>query len=228
MPTLGNPSGRLRIPLPLTGASGSTPVAHSDKIRSDLPAATSGNTVEDHLEDLIARSGHSVAAAYATGTEYEIGDEVFWVDGDGHKHFYLRLTNGQDAGGSNPSLLSGDWREIANDLGQVPVIGPNQNTLQALLVRATNGAFDFSTQPTADIQDRQTAEQVQALVDAQVLRLASTTRWHGNWAHSTDYAIGDYAIDEGNHQVYRRLSVGQDASNENPQVNGTDWASVSV
>ena len=227
MPTLSNPSGRLRIPLPLTGSGGSTPVAHSDKIRSDLTPATTGNTVEDHLGDLIARSGHSVAAAYATGTDYEIGDEVFWVDGSGVKHFYLRLTNGRDAANSNPSLLSGDWREIANDLGQVPLAGPNQNTLQALLVRATNGTIDFSTQPTADIAARQTAAQVQALIDAEVLRMASTTRWRGGWAHTTDYAVGDYAIDEGNSNLYRRLTAGQDTSSENPQVNRTDWVEVS-
>ena len=227
MPTLGNPSGRLRIPLPLTGASGSTPVAHSDKVRSGLPAASTGNTVEDHLEDLIARSGHSVAAAYATGTDYEIGDEVFWVDGSGVKHFYLRLTNGRDAANSNPSLLTAGWREIANNLSSVPVIGPQQNTLVALLVRATNGAIDFSTQPTADLASRQTAAQVQALIDASVLRLASTTRWRGGWAHTTDYAVGDYAIDEGNSNLYRRLTAGQDTSSENPQVNGTDWVEVS-
>ena len=228
MPTLGNPSGRLRIPLPLTGASGSTPVAHADKIRSELDPSTTGNTVEDHLEDLIARSGHSVAAAYATGIAYEIGDEVFWVDADSNKRFFLRLTNGTDAANSNPTLLPADWREIANNLSSVPVIGANQNTLQALLVRATNGAIDFSTVPTADIQARQTADQVNALINAQVLRLASTTRWRGLWAAGTHiiYEINDYVTVSGG-AVYRRHDHrGHDAANEDPANNSDDWIEV--
>ena len=223
MPTIRETTAKTRVPNTLEPSNRSVAAAAADRVISKIvPAASHGNTIDDQVEELKARSGHGAATEYATQTDYAIGDEVYWRDGDGVLHFYYRLAAGQDAAGSNPSTASTVWREAVNSLSDVPVIGPNQNTVAAIMQRRTDGQIDFNTQLAVDLAAAQTAAEVQAAIDAQFERATRTTNWQGAWRSGHTYAVGQYVVDR--NILYRRRTAGQDADDsERPASNAGDW-----
>ena len=223
-------AGRIRIPLPLTGTSGNTPVAFADKIRSLLAAATDGNSVDDHLSDLIARIGHNAAAttAYSNSATYAVGDEVYWIDGNSRKRFFKRLTAGDDGGSGTPVSHADAWDEIGVSLHNLAVEGSDRATLDAVLVRhPTTGQIIFTTAVQEELNriaaDYQNAAAVQALIDVTAGRLADTVRWRGAYSTSVEYQINDYA--EFNGTYYRRLTAGTDNSGD-PTTRTRSWVAV--
>lgn len=178
MPTLNKPAGRVRIPLPIgSQAPASTPSAFGKEVVADLADTASGgaNTVDDYLHDLLARSGHDTSAAteYSAGVGYAVGDEVYWRDGSNKLRFFLRLTAGTDAAGSNPLALSSVWRQIVNDLSSIPVDGDG-NASKALVVReAGHGSVRAEVAAWTKLAASQSSAQVSALITAAISGLQS-------------------------------------------------------
>ena len=213
MPTLNNPSERARIPVPLTGISSRQPVTTADRVLAgNVPSASTGNSSEDHIEELLARSGHGTATAYATGTTYAVGDEVYWRDGTAAQrlHFYIRLTMGQDQAGSTPNNLPAAWREVVNSLNDIPVDGDASSN--ALLVRTGgHGAVRAEVDQYTRLQTSQTASEVQSTVNAAADSIVNVSRWRGRWANATDYAVGEYVYHpiSGVERYFRRIVAGR-------------------
>jgi len=226
MPTLNNPSERARIPIPLTGISSRSPVTTGDKILvNGVPAASTGNTTNDHIEELLARSGHGSASAYATETDYAVGDEVYWRDGTTARelHFYIRLTAGQDPSGSTPNNLPNQWREVVNSLNDIPVDGDASQ--ESLLVRTGgHGAVRAEVGQYQRLQNAQTAAQVSASVNAAIDSIVNLARWRGAWEGlPTQYQSGEYIVH--NNRYFRALNAV--SSNSGPASDGNNWTELS-
>ena len=222
MPILNKPTARQRFSHPIGPSSHQNPTAFAAEVVTDItPNATSGNTVEDHLNDLIARSGHGQASQYATGTNYAVGAEVYWVDSQNTTHFYIRLTAGQDAPNSTPNNLTDVWREVINNLSSIPVDGDITTSPALLEMEQGSKAVRASTDLYARIGTGRTAAQVQSDIESWIDRVCNNSRWRGEWATGTTYRIGDYA--EESDTIYRRLTAGSDNSGEDPAANSTDW-----
>ena len=226
MAILDKPSGRVRLSEPVGGTSHTQPAAYAAEVVTEIAQnATTGNSVEDHIKDLLARSGHGQASEYATGTNYDVGAEVYWVDSQNTTHFYIRLVAGQDATSSTPNNLTGVWREVVNNLGSIPTDG--DITASGALVEQEQGSKTVrgSVPLYQKLQASQSEAEVEATVEGWVTRIVKNSIWKGDWASGTDYIVGDYA--EWNDAVYRRITAGQDAAGENPGSNATDWQAVS-
>ncbi|MYD93348.1 MAG: hypothetical protein F4Y02_06590 [Chloroflexi bacterium] len=168
MPELNRPTGRTAGPLPYDTLSPRNPAAVADKIvtTTAVPDASTGNTVEDHIRELLARSGHETAEQYQTEHDYAVGDEVYWTDGSSITHIYFRLTAGRDPAGSTPAALTGVWREVVNDLRNLPVDGDGDAS-KALVVReAGHGGVRAEVAPWTKLQASQSEAEVNALIAA--------------------------------------------------------------
>jgi len=231
MPTLTDPGNNIRIPAPLTGTGRSVPTGHAARILSALSAASTGNTVEDHLEDIIARLGHSVSdsnfkGVYSNSATYAVGDEVYWVDGNSRKLFFKRLTAGDDGGNGTPRTHTADWSEISTDLHDIAVGDDSIASTAAVLEQEPNGAIRFNRRFITEITDRQTATQVQSLIDVLAGRLATTSRWRGTWSAGT-YAVADYVAHDPSATVYRCLVTRGAGDTTTPATDTTGWAAAS-
>ena len=225
MPVLKKPTNRQRFSSPIGPSSHTSPTAFAEEVVTDIEQnATTGNTVEDHLKDLIARSGHGQASQYATGTNYAVGAEVYWVDSQNTTHFYIRLVAGQDAGGSTPNTLTAVWREVVNNLSSIPVDGDITASNALVEMEQSHKAVRASVPLAQKLAASQSASEVATAVETWIARVTKNTLWKGDWAHTTTYAVGDYA--EYNDTLYRRLTAGSDNSGENPSANAADWVAL--
>ena len=227
MPTLNLParSSRTRFSLPVGPGSHSSASAVADEIVTSLsPNATGGNTIQDHLADLIARSGHGQATQYATGTAYDVGAEVYWVDSQNTTHFYLRLVAGQDTGGSTPNNLPTMWREVVNNLGSIPVDGDISTSAALLEKQQGHGAVRASVPLYERLIASQTSSDVTSAITTWVKRIVDQSTYKGDWAHGVTYAAGD--IVESGNTLYRRKTAGSDSAGQDPARNTTDWSGL--
>ena len=226
MPTLNNPSERARIPVPLTGVSSRQPITTGDKIlNANIPAASTGNTTEDHIEELLARSGHSAATAYATETQYAVGDEVYWRDGDGRLQLYIRLVAGQDPSGSNPSTLTTQWRRVINSLNDIPVDG-DASRPSLLEKGGEHGAVRGSVALYDRLAVAQSAAQVSTAIDLAITALLDQSLWRGEWRSSANFQTGQYVYRTVSNvdRYYRRLTDG--TTSGQPNADSTNWVEV--
>ncbi len=225
MPTLDRPTTRQRFSSPIGPSSHTQPTSFADTIVTNIDQnATTGNSVEDHLKDLIARSGHGQATEYATGTNYAVGAEVYWVDTQNATHFYLRLVAGQDPANSTPNNLPLVWREVVNNLASIPVDGDISASPALLEMGQTHKAVRASVPLYTALQSAQSEEQVTTAIEAWVERIVDDSSYRGDWEHAITYAVGD--IVEYSTVLYRRRTAGQDGSSEHPDRNATDWATL--
>ena len=232
MPTVRETAQRVTVPGTLGTLNARTALADAMQILvgDAIAAASTGNTLFDHLEDILARIGHvgTATTAYDNSATYAVGDEVYWVDGASRKRFFKRLTAGDDGGAGTPLTHSGDWDEIGVSLHNVAVEGDDQATLDAVLVRhpATRQII-FTTAVQAELNriagDYQNEAAVQALVDVAAGRLADTRRWRGAYSNQTSYAVDDYTVFSG--AYYRRLTDGTDNTGD-PTDHTEAWVAV--
>ena len=226
MPILDVParSQRTRFSAPIGSTSHTGAAAVADEIVTNIPEnATTGNTAEDHIKDLIARSGHGQASEYATGTNYDVGAEVYWVDSQNKTHFYIRLVAGQDAASSTPNNLTTVWREVVNNLASIPVDGDITASRAIVEMEQSSKAVRASVPLAQKLEAAQTDTEVAAAVEGWITRVVKNSIWKGDWASGTTYAVGDYVL--WNNTIYKRKDgqAGSDNAGENPAANTTDW-----
>ena len=230
MPTIRETTQRVTVPGTLGTLNARTALGDATQILVGLAAASTGNTVLDHLEDILARIGHagSATTAYDNSATYAIGDEVYWIDGNSRKRFFKRLTVGGDGGSGTPLTHASDWDEIGVSLHNTAVEGDDQGTLDAVLVRhPRTQQIIFTTAFQAELNriagDYQNAAAVRAAIDLTAGRLADTARWRGTYATDVAYVANDYVLFSG--AVYRRLTPGTDGSGD-PTTRTNSWAAV--
>ncbi|MYD94237.1 MAG: hypothetical protein F4Y02_11230 [Chloroflexi bacterium] len=234
MPTLRETDARTVLPGTIGTLNRAVAAADAAQIIAAIsPAASTGNSVLDFLEDLIARTGHvgTATTAYDNSASYAIGDEVYWIDGSSRKRFFKRLTAGGDGGAGTPLTHASDWDEIGVSLHNTAVEGDDQGTLDAVLVRhPTTQQIIFTTAVQAELNriagDYQDAAAVQALIDITAGRLADTARWRGAYANDITYSQHEYATFSGT--VYRRTArvAAADGSGD-PTDHPNSWTAVS-
>ena len=234
MPTLRETSTRTTVPGTMGTLNRALALGDAAQILADIaPAATTGNSVHDFLEDILARLSHPTDSSefqgqYDNSATYAVGDEVYWIDGSSRKVFFKRLTAGDDGGAGNPLTHTDAWSELTNDIHEIPVEGDDAATREALLTRHPDTRrIRFSTQVPeliAAIQAAyQSAAQVQAAIDITAGRLADTVRWRGAYGADISYRTNDYVLFGGSY--YRRLTDGTDSTGD-PTSNTDAWAAV--
>ena len=230
MPTIRETSQHVTVPGTLGTTNSSIAVGDALQILVGLTAASTGNTLQDHLEDILSRIGHvgTATSAYSNSATYAVGDEVYWVDGSSQKRFFKRLTAGGDGGAGTPLTHTDAWDEIGVSLHNVAVEGSDQNALDAVLVRhPTTQQIIFTTAIQEELNrignDYQNAAAVQALINITAGRLADTNRWRGTYSSVVGYAANDYVIFS--NTVYRRLSAGTDTTGD-PTTRTNSWTAV--
>lgn len=226
MPTLNNPSESVRSPYPIDGLSEHTPSTRATKvIVIDVDAAATGNSTNDHIEELQSRLGHASATAYAVRTNYTVGQLVYWRDtGDNNKlKFYRRLTAGQDPNNSTPAGLPAVWRQEATSVQDVPVDGDISASPALLVKEQGHGGVRAVVAEFERLQNAQTEQQVITTIEAYFTRATRQSLWRGEWQPRQNYAVGQYVWDQDGN-LYRRLTVGQDSGGaERPSNNAGDW-----
>ena len=242
MPTVEESTRKQRFSETVDTQSSRRAAAVGDRVLSTVtPTPSTGNTVDDHLEDIQARLSHPTDTAdfkgvynpwgpggtSGTPTDYAVGNEVYWIDGSSRKVFFKRLTAGNDGGTGTPVTNASHWTEITNDLHEVPIIGAG--TGDSVLMQTAAGAIQFNRHIITLINGSQSAVQVLAAINAEITKLVSTSRWRGHWAAGSHiiYEINDYVYGSNGTDIYRRHDHrGHDASNEDPANNATDWVEV--
>ena len=203
MATLRETSTRTNVPGSMGTLNRSLALADAMQILVEIsPAASEGNSLHDFLTDIIGRLGHDTTATdfrgeYDNSATYQIGEEVYWVDGNSRKRFFKRLTAGGDGGAGTPVSHASDWDEIGISLHDVPVEGTNQATRDAVLVRhPSTTQIIFSTAIAEELAriggDYQNAAAVMSAINLVAGQIADTARWRGAYSTSVIYQQHDY------------------------------------
>ena len=236
MPTLSNPSGRIRVPAPLQGVSSRQPVASADRIlvEGDQTANT-GNSVRDSLDQLDALGGHATGyhgefSEYATGRSYDVGAKVWYQNPAGFLQFYVRIAAGQDPANSNPAALSDSWRRYTADAELIPAEVVDDGSARGLVYKApsSSGGGHVSSQALySQLQSAQTSAQVSASIEDAIASITDLTLWRGAWAANTQYQTGQYVYHPVSNvdQYFRRRTDG--AGTTGPASDTTTWTQLS-
>ena len=231
MPTLSNPSGRVRIPVPLAGNSGTTPVAHANKIISDItPAASEGNSVEDHIEDIKAQLGHKTGddefkGEYNNNTTYAIADEVWWRDGDNKKLFFKRLTAGSDSGTGNPETNSDNWLNLSADIHDIPSTDNAITTNSGMLERLPNGTIRFNRRLITILAAAISETEAQTQIETSIKEVVQNNLWRGEWQQAA-YVAGAFVKDNGDY-FQARQAIASSVSTA-PASDTTNWLQLTA
>ena len=235
MPTLHYPedSDRHRLSKPVGPTSRTRPSAVAAEVASAItPAASTGNTVEDHLEDIKTKLGSITdteifKGEYSNSTTYVIGDEVYWVDGSSAKRFFKRLTDGNDSSTGDPTTNSGNWDEIDLDVHNFPTRDQALADNDAALYRANNGSIYFNRRVISELRNAQTEDEVNTLLDTQLARLVTNSRWKGVWVQQA-YAVNDYVVaDADQSRVFRCIVARSSSDTSGPVGDTTGFTEVS-
>ena len=225
MPTLSNPTGRLRIPVPLTGNSGSTPIGHANKVYSDIAAASEGNSVDDQLEDIIAALGRKTdddefKGEYNNNTTYALADEVWWRDSSNHKHFYKRTVSGSDDGTGDPTTNADNWIEIGVDIHDTPVVDNAITVNSGMLEKLPNGTIRFNRRLITILAAAISEAQATTLIQNEVKKVVDDNLWRGSWSVGT-YALGQYV--EHNSDFFINIEATGSGDTTSPDSDTTHW-----
>ena len=225
MPTLSNPSGRVRIPVPLSGNSGSTPIGHANKIISDIAVASTGNSVEDHIEDILAQIGRKTGddefkGEYNNNTTYALADEVYWVDGSSHKHFYKRRVAGSDDGTGDPTSNAANWIEIGVDIHDTPTVDNAITTNSGILERLPNGTVQFNRRLITILAAAISEAQATTLIQNSVKEVVQNNLWRGEW-QAAAYVAGAFVKD--NSDYFQAKQAISSTANTPPAQDTANW-----
>ena len=229
MPTLTNPSGRIKIPTPLAGVSTRGAVTTDDKVLSLItPVASDGNSVLDHLSDIKAELGHRTdddefKGAYNSSTEYAIGDEVSWVDGTGKKRFYKRITTGNDGGTGNPSTNTSAWIVLGANIHDITTGDYALTTNSGLLEKLPNGTIRFNRRAITILQAALTEASAQTQIENTVKEVVQNNLWRGEWQQAA-YASGAFVKDNGDY--FRARQAIASTVNTAPASDTTNWTQL--
>ena len=231
MPTLNNPSGRIKIPTPLAGVSTRGATTTDDKVLSLIsPVAADGNSVLDHLSDIKAELGHRTdddefKGAYSSSATYQIGDEVSWVDGTGKKRFYKRITAGNDGGTGDPSTNTDAWIVLGANIHDIASGDYALTVNSALLERLPNGTIRFNRRAVTALMGAISSSQATTIATTEVSRVIQNRLWRGVWAAGT-YTAGQF-VSHGNDYFLCIQSVGSSVTTT-PDNDSTHWRQLTV
>ena len=215
----------MRIPVPLSGNSGSTPIGHANKIISDIAVASTGNSVEDHIEDILAQIGRKTGddefkGEYNNNTTYALADEVYWVDGSSHKHFYKRRVAGSDDGTGDPTSNAANWIEIGVDIHDTPTVDNAITTNSGILERLPNGTVQFNRRLITILAAAISEAQATTLIQNSVKEVVQNNLWRGEW-QAAAYVAGAFVKDNGDYfQAKQAISS---TANTPPAQDTANW-----
>lgn len=231
MPTKRVTSSRQRFSATL-GSQNSrvAPVTAVDVLSTQDPAASTGNTVEDHLSDIHSRFGHFTDSEifkgeYSNSTTYDQGDEVYWVDtDDSRKKFFKRLSDGDDGSSGTPLTNSANWDEIGADIHNIAVLAqPLDSNNDALLFRDSSGAIFFNRTAIATLRAARSEQQVADAINTEIAKVVTNSRWRGAWA-AGNFAVGDYVVHSS--QYYRCIMARSGSNTSAPNADTTGWSAA--
>ena len=231
MPTLNNPSGRIKIPTPLAGVSARGASTTDDKVLSLItPAASDGNSVFDHLEDIKAQLGHKTdndefQGEYSNATVYALGDEVWWRDGDGKKLFFKRIVAGSDSSSGTPLTNSDNWLDLSADIHSLTTGDYALTTNSALLERLPNGTIRFNRRAITALMAAITSSEATTIATTEVSRVIQNRLWRGVWAAGA-YTAGQF-VKHGNDYFLCIQSVSSSVTTT-PDNDSTHWRQLTV
>ena len=108
------------------------------------------------------------------------------------------------------------------DLSDITVTDRSPEANDAALERLNDGTIQFNRRLVTMLRAAQTASDVSTLIDTQVSRLVTNTKWKGEWKPS-NYDVGDYV----RHTNYYRCKVARTPGNVNGPAGDTDsWDAV--
>ena len=230
MPTLNNPSGRVRVPAPLSGVSSRTPVALANKILSEIAVASTGNTVEDHLSDILAQIGRKTGddefkGQYDNSTTYVVGDEVYWLDSSNHKHFYQRTVSGSDSGSGDPTSNSDNWLELGQDVHDLPTVDAALTTNSGLLEKLPNGTVRFNRRVITILAAAISQTEAQTQIENAIKEVVQNNLWRGEW-QAAQYVTGAFVKDGGDY--FRARNAIASTVTTAPASDTTNWTQLTV
>ena len=235
MPTLRETTHKQPFPEELTGTSVHQGITTDDRIRSEItPAASTGNTTKDHMEDVKARLGHFTDTEiykdeYDNSATYAIGDEVHWLDpnNDSRKGFYKRLTAGDDGGSGTP--ISDDnaanWDFISTDVHNIRTTDePITDENAAGLWQTRDGAVFWNRRVAKMLLAAQNVTEVLAAINTEVAKLVTDSRWRGTWVSGTAYALEQYVLHSS--QYYKCIVARGTSDTTAPNSDSTGWVRI--
>ncbi len=225
MPTLTNPTGRIRIPVPLSGNSGSTPIGHANKIISDIAVASTGNSVEDHIEDILAQIGRKTGddefkGEYNNNTTYALADEVYWVDSSNHKHFYKRRVAGSDDGTGDPTSNAANWIEIGVDIHDTPTVDNAITTNSGMLEKLPDGTVRFNRRLITILAAALSETEATTLIQNSIKEVVQNNLWRGEW-QAAAYVAGAFVKDNGDY--FQAKQAIASTANTPPAQDTANW-----
>ena len=234
MPTLRETTHKQPFPEEFVGTSARQGITAGDRIRSTVsPVASTGNSVDDHIEDIKSRLGHFTdteifKGVYDNNTTYAIGDEVYWVNSESTKLFFKRLTAGSDGGTGTP--ISNDnaanWDQISTDVHNISVLdSPITDENAAGLWRSRDGAIFWNRRVAKLLLASQTETQVLAAINVEIAKLVTDNRWRGTWVSGTAYAVDQYVVHSS--QYYRCIVARGTSDTTAPNSDSTGWTLLS-
>ena len=229
MPTLTNPSGRIKIPTPLAGVSARGATTTDDKVLSLIsPAAADGNSVLDHLSDIKAELGHRTdddefKGEYSASADYAIGDEVSWTDSAGKKRFYKRITDGNDGGTGNPSTNTDAWIVLGANIHDIETGDYGLTTNSGILEKLPNGTIRFNRRSVELLQAALTESAAQTQIENTVKEVVQNNLWRGEW-RAAAYVQGAFVKDNGDY-FRSRAAIGS-GNTTPPASDTTNWTQL--
>ena len=230
MPTLTVSSTKQRFSETVDSQRSSRAVALGNKVLSSVtPAAADGNSIDDHLSDIKARLSHftndtEFKGVYDNSATYAIGDEVYWINGDGHKVFYKRLTAGTDGGSGTPVTHTSAWTELTSDIHNLDSGDYNLTENESILERLPNGVIRFNRRLVSVLNAAQTATEVTNSIFAELDKIADKSLWRGEWTPDV-YSVGEYAKHSGSY--FRCILARSSSDATGPASDTTGWTSLS-
>ena len=230
MPTLRETSGKQRFADTIDSQNSKVAPVTADRVLSKIsPAASDGNTVDDHLGDIKSRLGHFTDSeifkgSYSNSATYAQGDEVVWLDPDdsNRKKFFKRLVAGDDGSSGTPLTNAANWDEIAADLHNVPVRDvPITRDTASGMWRSDSGEIFFNRRVAAMLLAAQSESEVSAAIMAEVAKIVTNSRWRGAWVGGTNYAVNDYVTHSSHY--YRCILARGSGDNTGPAGDTTGW-----
>ena len=229
MPTLINPSARVKVPYPIAGVSTRGASTTDDKVLSTItPAASDGNSVFDHMSDVKAELGHRTdndefKGPYNPSTTYAIGDEVTWTDGSGKKRFYKRITAGDDGGSGNPSTHTDAWISIGANVHDLTIGDYGLSANSGLLERLQNGQIRFNRRAVEILQAALTEAAAEDMIQAGIKEVVQNNLWQGEW-QAAAYVAGAFVKDNGDY-FQARQAIGSTVTTP-PASDTTNWTQL--
>ena len=169
----------------------------SDRHRLSRPVGATSRTRPSGV-------GKEVVSTLGTVTDGVGGDPGNTVDD--HLQSLKNATENVDTLGG---LTVTDRAPVAND---------------AILERLADGTFQFNRGLITTLRAAQTASDVSALIDTQVARLVTNTRWKGEWTPD-EYAVNDYVTHSSNFYRCTVARSGSDATG--PAGDTASWDALS-